>query len=92
MLTLQTLAYIKGNNQTGGPIWNHATRILTSWKVANQDRTVQVKCGEVHTYASYKTARTWENFNNRGAKMFLLSDELWLIANNSKSFVMGISQ
>ena len=48
-----------------------------------------INCGEVHTYASYKTTRTWENFNNRGTKMILLSDKLWLIANNSKSFANG---
>ena len=36
--------------------------------------------------ASYKVTRIWENFNNRGAKMILLSDQLWSIVNNSKSF------
>ena len=61
-------------------------------KGAKLDRIVQLNYVEVHTHASYKTTRTWENFNNQGAKMFLLSDKLWLIANNSKGFVMGISQ
>ena len=32
MLTLQTLMYIKENNQTDRPIWNHARGTLTSWK------------------------------------------------------------
>ena len=58
-------------------------------KGAKLDRVVQLNCGEVHTHASYKTTRTWENFNNRGTKMILLSDELWSIANNSKSFANG---
>ena len=35
-----------------------------------------INCGEVHTYASYKTTRTWENFNNLGTKMILVSDEI----------------
>ena len=36
-----------------------------------------------------KTTRTRENFNNRGTKISLSSDELWLIANNYKSLVSG---
>ena len=58
-------------------------------KGAKLDRVIQLNYGEVHTHASYKTTRTWENFNNRGTKMILLSDELWSIANNSKSFANG---
>ena len=54
-------------------------------KGAKWDHIFQLNCGEVHSRASYKTARTWENFNSWGAKMILLSDKLWLIANNSKS-------
>ena len=52
-------------------------------------RIIQLNCGEVCTHASYKTTRTWENFNNGGTKMILLSDEPWLISNNYKSFVDG---
>ena len=58
-------------------------------KDAKPDRVIQLNCGEVRTHASYKATRTWENFNNRGTKMILLSDELWSIANNSKSFANG---
>ena len=58
-------------------------------KGAKPDRVVQLNCGEVCTHASYKTTRTWENFNNQETKMILLSDEPWLIANNSKSFANG---
>ena len=58
-------------------------------KDAKLDRVIQLNCGEVRTHASYKATRTWENFNNRGTKMILLSDELWSIANNSKSFANG---
>ena len=50
-------------------------------------RVIQLNCRELCTHASYKITRTWENFNNRGTKMILLSDELWSIANNSKSIV-----
>ena len=37
-------------------------------------------------HASVETTKTWDSFNNGGTKMSLLSDELWLIANNYKSF------
>ena len=53
------------------------------------DRVIQLNYGEVRIHASYKTTRTWESFNNQGMKMILLSDELWLIANNSKGFAKG---
>ena len=56
-------------------------------KGAKSDRVIRLNCRELRTHASYKITRTWENFNNRGTKMILLSDELWLIANNSKSIV-----
>ena len=75
MLTLQALAYIEGNDRTGGPIWKYVTETLTSCKDAKPDRVIQLNCGKVHTHASYKTTRTWENFNNRGKKMILLSDK-----------------
>ena len=54
-------------------------------KEAKLDRVIQFNCGEVCTHASYKTTRTWKNFNNRGTKIILLSDELGLIGNNSGS-------
>ena len=41
------------------------------------------KCGPMQVI----NKQNWENFNNRGTKMLLLSDKLWLIANNPKSFV-----
>ena len=56
-------------------------------KGAKLDSIIQIKFGEVRTHLSYKWIKTWENVNNQGTKMILLSDELWLIANNSKSFV-----
>ena len=76
MLALQALTYIEGNDRNGGPIWNYATGSLTCWKGAEPDRVIQLNCGEVRTHASYKITRTWENFNNQGTKMILLSDEL----------------
>ena len=53
------------------------------------DCVIQLNCGEVCTHVNYKTTRTWEDFNNQGTKIILLSDELWLISNNSKSFANG---
>ena len=61
-------------------------------KGAKPNRIIQLNCGEMCTNASYKTPRTWKNFNSWGTKMVLLSDELWLIANNSKSLKMGMGQ
>ena len=43
---------------------------------AKPDRVIQIKSMEVRTHVSYKATRTWENFNNRGTKMILLSDKL----------------
>ena len=39
------------------------------------------------THVSYKTTKTRKNFNNQETKIILLSDELWLVTNNSRSFV-----
>ena len=50
---------------------------------------IHVDRGEVRTHASWKRNKKWENFNSQGTKMSLLSDKLWLIANNSKSFPNG---
>ena len=36
---------------------------------------IQLNCEEVHTHASYKTTKTWENFNKQGIKIILLSDK-----------------
>ena len=60
-----------------------------SGKYAKPDCVIQLSCGEVHTHASYKASRTWENFNNQVTKMILLSEQPWSIANNSKSFANG---
>ena len=61
-------------------------------KGAKPDRVILLNCGKVRTHASWKTAKTWESFNNQGKKLFLLSDELWLIANSSESFAKGACQ
>ena len=53
------------------------------------DRVIQINWGEVRTHTSYKATRIWETVNNQETKMILLSDELWSIANNSKSFENG---
>ena len=75
-----------------GPVGPFGTMPQEPWhpeKGVKQDRFIKLKCGKVRTHGSYKTTRTRENFNNRGLKMILLSDELWLIASNSKSFANG---
>ena len=58
-------------------------------RVLNRISFIQLNCREVRTHASHKTTRTWRNFSNRGTKIILLSDELWLTANNFKSFANG---
>ena len=40
-------------------------------KGAKLDYIVQLNCGEVHIHASYKTIRTWENFNKWGKRSYL---------------------
>ena len=59
-------------------------------KLAEPDRIIQLNCREVCTHASWKITRTRKNFNNREARMIFLSDELQLIANNSRCFVNRI--
>ena len=82
MLAVQIRTYIKGTDQTRGPIWNYATWIWHPGKGTKPDRVIELNSQEMSTHASCKTTRTWDSFNNRGTKMSLLSDELWLIANN----------
>ena len=77
---------LKATAELAGPFGTMPQEPWYPEKGAKPDRVIQCNCGEVCTRASYKTTRTWENFNNRGTKMILLLDELWLIANNSKSF------
>ena len=89
MPTFQALLYVEGKDQTSGPFETMPQQPWHPGKGAKLDRVIQLNYGEVHTHASYKTTRTWENFNNQGTKMILLSDKLWLIANNSKSFASG---
>ena len=70
---------IKLSNYKKNPVGPFGTMLQEPWhsgKGAKSDCVVQLNCGEVRTHASYKTTRTWEDFNSRGAKMFLLSDEL----------------
>ena len=60
-----------------------------SGKVAKPDRVIQVNCRKVYINTSYKTTRTWDKFNNQETNIILPSNELWLIASNSKSFLNG---
>ena len=66
MLTLQSLTYIEENDETGGSIGTMPQEPWHLGKGAKPDRVIQLNCGEVRTHASYKTTRTWENFDNRG--------------------------
>ena len=81
--------YIERNDPVTGPFGTMPQELWHPEKDAKLDRVIQLNCGEVCTHASYKATRTWENFNNGGTKMILLSDELGSIANNSKSFTNG---
>ena len=89
-LALQSLTYIEGTTKLAGLFGTMPQEPWHPAKGAKPDRIIWLNCEEAHTHASYKTTRTWENFNNQGTKMIFLSDELWLIANNSKSFANGI--
>ena len=72
MLTLQALAYIEGNNQTGGPIWNYTTGTLTSWKGAEPDSIIQSTAGKCtpmqvikqpeHQQTSTNGRQKWSSF------------------------------
>ena len=86
MLTLQVLHYMKEITKPTGPFETMPHEPRHPGKGAKPDHVIQLNCREVYTCASYKTTRRWENFNNQGTKNILLSDEPWLIANNSKSF------
>ena len=69
---------LKATAELAGPFGTMPQEPWYPEKGAKLDCVIQPNCGEVCTHASYKTTRTWENFNNR-----------WLIANNSKSFANG---
>ena len=77
---------LKETTEPAGPFGTMPQEPWHPGKGAKLDRVIQLNCGKVRSHATYKTTRTWENFGNRGTKMVLLSDELWLIANNSKDF------
>ena len=77
---------LKETTKLAGPFGTMPQEASHPGKGAKPDRVIQLSCKEMRTHASYKTTRIWENFNNQGTKMILLSDELWPIANNSKSF------
>ena len=77
---------LKETTEPAGPFGTMPQQPWHPGKGDKPGRIIQLNCGEVCTHASYKTTRTCKNFNNRGTKMILLSDELWVIANNSKSF------
>ena len=42
----------------------------------------------MYTHPSCKITETWESFNNRGTKIYLVSDDLRFTANNSQEFSM----
>ena len=92
MLILQSLTYIKRkwpNRQAHLQLCHRNTDILEKvlhWITLSNSIARKWLPKQVVTQASCKTTRTWHDFNNQGTKMILLSDELWLIANNSRSF------
>ena len=53
--------------ETTKPVGLFGTMPQESWhpgKEANPDHIIQLNCGKVRTHASYKTTKTWGNFNN----------------------------
>ena len=80
---------LKATTEPAGPFGTMPQEPWHPEKGAKLDCIIQLNYREVPTHASYKTTRTSENFNNQQIKMILLSDKLWLIANNSKSFANG---
>ena len=71
-----------------GPLGTMPQESWHAEKGAKLDHAIHLNCREVCTHAIYKATRTWENFHNQGTNI-LLSDKLWLMANNSKSFANG---
>ena len=86
MLTLQALMYIKETTELADPFGTMPQEPWHPGKDAKPDHVIQLNCREVRTHVSYAATRKWENFNNQGTKPILLSEELWSIDNNSKSF------
>ena len=58
---------LKETTEPAGPFETMPQEPWHPGKGAKPDHVIQLNCGEVRTHASYKTTRTWENFNNRGA-------------------------
>ena len=69
---------LKKTTEPAGPFGTMPQEPWHPGKDAKPDCVIQLSCREVRTHASYKTTRAWENFNNQGTKLILLSDELWL--------------
>ena len=66
MLILQALTYIvKETTKPADPFGTMPQEPSHPGMGAKSDHVIQLNCGEVHTHASYKTTRTWENFNNQ---------------------------
>ena len=79
---------LKETSKLMGPFGTMPQELWHPEKGAKPDRVIQLNCKEVHAHASYNTTRPWENLNNQGTKMILLSDKLLLIANNPNSFAI----
>ena len=84
MLTFQDLTYIEGNDWTTIPFGNIPQKCWQPGKDATPDQIIQstvVKCAPMQV-----VNQSMGQLQQQGTKMSLLSDELWLITNNSKSF------
>ena len=55
---------LKETTEPAGPFGTMPQEPWHPWKGTKLDRVIQLNCGEVHTHASYKTTRTWENFHS----------------------------
>ena len=56
---------LKETTEPAGPFGTMPQEPLHPGKVAKLDGVFQFNCEEVRTHASYKTTRTWQNFNHR---------------------------
>ena len=80
------------NDWNDGPLRTIPQEPWHPGKGAKPDCVIQLDCVEMRTHASYKTTKTWENFNNPGTKMILLSDERRLIVKTPRDLRTGVSE
>ena len=74
---------LKETPETAGPFGTMPQKPWHPGKRAKPERVLQLNCRVVRTYSSYKTTRTWENFNEQKWSSFQTTYDKELI---TKSF------